>query len=182
MGELEIQEFLQILRSGNHEAAERAIAWLAPWLRRAISLRLVDGRVRRVTDTGDVFQSLMKDFLERGPDDGATPQNGACAKKYLIAAVHNKIVSRLRKEKRHSGSLASEPLSPEACPATQVEGRDLIDTVRKLLRDENHWPFDRRVEGFTWPEIAMPYGIPSDTMRMRLRRSVAHGLCKLKRG
>jgi DNA-directed RNA polymerase specialized sigma24 family protein len=181
MREMEIREFLEIVRSGDQPAVERAIAWLAPWLTRAISRRLVDCRIRRIADTADIFQSLMKDFLARKRTDLGAAKVGLPAKSYLVAAIQKKILMRLRKEGRRIGSVDVEPLSRDGSPAPEVEGRDFVDAIRNRLREEDHWPFDQRLDGFTWREISLPMGVASDTLRMRLRRSVATAIYDLNR-
>ena len=63
MASPELRRFLQILQSGDQQAIEAVLHELDPFLRKIIRLRLLDGRLRRVMDTTDIFQSLLKDFL-----------------------------------------------------------------------------------------------------------------------
>ena len=86
MSDAEFQNFLEILRNGDAEAVDRLLAACDPFLRRAIRRRLFDGRARRIVDTSDILQSLLKDFLSRERTENAavTPQR-LCA--YLAAAA-----------------------------------------------------------------------------------------------
>src|SRR5437870_4797385 len=116
----ELKEFLTRLRSGDRQAVEELLRELDPFLRRAIRLRLIDGRLRRVLDTTDIYQSLLKDFLSQEHPPVETSA-GLCA--YLAAAVHHKIHTRTRKERRHAGSLPEDwdPVGLEASACQQVE-------------------------------------------------------------
>jgi RNA polymerase sigma factor (sigma-70 family) len=178
----ELKEFLSRLRSGDRHAVEELLRELDPFLRRAIRLRLLDGRLRRVLDTTDIYQSLLKDFLsqkerEEPPESSA---GGLCA--YLAAAVRHKIQTRLRKERRHAGSLADgwEAVSPEPGANRQVEEEDFRQVVRDRLSAQNRPLFDLKTQGNTWAEIAEQLGARSDTLRMRLRRAVVTALGELR--
>jgi DNA-directed RNA polymerase specialized sigma24 family protein len=184
MASPELQEFLQTLQSGDQRAVEEMLRRLDPFLRRAIRLRLIDGRLRRVMDTADVFESLLKDFLARpaaaanesGNDPGDTPGNRPGGlQAYLAAAVHHKIRTKARKERHHAGSL---PLEWEAtdnhlCPDQELENRDFIDAIRSRLSHEDGALFDLKARGLTWPEIACRLGGTADGLRMRLNRALA---------
>jgi DNA-directed RNA polymerase specialized sigma24 family protein len=184
MGSPELQEFLQTLQSGDERAVEEMLRRLDPFLRQAIRLRLIDGRLRRVMDTGDVFDSLMKDFLARpastgkqgGNNDDNTPMSRPAAlHAYLAAAVHHKIRTKARKERRHSGSLPPEwdAADPQAAPSQELENRDFIEAIRSRLSGEECELFDLKSRGLTWPEIAGRLGGKADAMRMRLNRALA---------
>jgi DNA-directed RNA polymerase specialized sigma24 family protein len=183
MRDLETQDFLEILRSGDQESAEKLIASIEPWIRRVIHSRLVDRRLRRLIDTADVFQSLMGDFFARPQSEPSTCCGSMPADRYLSAAVHKKILMRLRKERRHSGDLEQhpEPLSREPSAGQCAAEKDYLDAVRNQLRNENRRSMDLRLDGFTWKEISAKLGGPSDTLRIRLRRSVAVAICELNR-
>jgi DNA-directed RNA polymerase specialized sigma24 family protein len=165
------------------ERFEQAIVRLEPWLRRVIRLRLAGGRLRRVADTCDVFQSLLKDFLLREGNPDVSAIRGPSLKRYLLGAVRNKVKARLRKEQRNAGSLEAypEPVSAEPDPQRVVSERDFVDAVLSRLTDEDRQLFEFKREGLTWPQVATVVGGKSDALRMRLRRSVAAAILKLSR-
>jgi DNA-directed RNA polymerase specialized sigma24 family protein len=171
----ESPDFFALLRSSDGPAVEELLNRLAPFLRSTIHLRLIGGRLRGLTDTTDILQSLLKDFLSRR-EPGHSPADGSaelCA--YLAAAVHHKICTKMRKERRHGGSLPEEcePVSPEPPPAQHVEGLDLRQAIRDRLSEQTRQVFDLRTQGLTWAEIAGQVGGNPDALRMRLRRTVA---------
>jgi DNA-directed RNA polymerase specialized sigma24 family protein len=177
----ELADFFAVLRSGDGRAVEQLLRQLDPILRRIIRLRLTDGRLRRLMDTTDIVQSLLKNFLYQSENDhpAAPGSDGLCA--YLAAAVHHKICTKTRKERRHAGSLPDgwEPLSPEPPPAQHVEGQDFRQEVRGRLPEPARRLFDLKVQGFTWAEVAEQAGGHPDALRMRLRRAVATALGEL---
>jgi hypothetical protein len=190
MASRELQEFLETLQGGNERAVEEMLRRLDPFLRKAIRLRLIDGRLRRVMDTGDVFDSLMKDFLARpastgkqgGNNNDNTPVSSPAAlHAYLAAAVHHKIRTKARKERHHAGSLPPqwEAADPQVAPGQELENRDFIEAIRSRLSPEECELFDLKARGLTWPEIAGRLGGKADAMRMRLNRALTAILSKL---
>ena len=170
----EFPDFLAALRTGDPQALEEFLREIDPFLRQVIRLRLIDSRLRRVVDTTDILQSLLKDFLSRRQSD--TPPGGATGGlyAYLIAAVRKKILARLRKECRHLGSLPDDwdAVSPEPSPAQQAERRDLYQVVRARLSEDKRLLFDLRAQGRTWPEIAQQVGGKPNALRVRLSKAI----------
>lgn len=185
MASPEVQQFLEILRDGDAHAVEELLRHIDPFLRRVIRQRLIDGRLRRVLDTTDVFHSVVKDFLARprpeaaeipggGGDHTPLPASGALGA-YLAAAVRHKIQTRSRKEKRHAGSLQHEwdVAGPEPSPSRVIQERDLKESIRARLAADRQRLFDLKSQGLTWDEIAERVGGRADALRMRLTRAVA---------
>jgi RNA polymerase sigma factor (sigma-70 family) len=177
----ELQEFLAVLRSGDPQAVDDLLRQLDPFLRRIIRQRLIDGRLRRVMDTGDIFQSLLKDFLSqrKSSDPG---EASAELRAYLAAAVHHKIQTRARKERRSVGSLPGdwEPVSREPPASERVEEQDLSRTILARLPEEKRRLFDLKRQGLTWAEIAKKVGGKPDALRMGLNRAIASVLSELR--
>jgi RNA polymerase sigma-70 factor (ECF subfamily) len=209
MASAEVQHFLETLRTGDSHAVEVLLRQIDPFLRRIIRQRLIDGRVRRVVDTTDVLHSVVKDFLARTrsrPETAAahgdrTPLPALAEKAtgppsskgqpafspnalgaYLAAAVHHKIQTRARKEKRHAGSLnpAWESPSPELSPSQLIQEQDFKEVIRARLSPDKQRLFDLKTQGLTWDEIAERVGGRADALRMRLTRSIAAILRELE--
>jgi RNA polymerase sigma factor (sigma-70 family) len=175
------REFLEILRSGDAEAVDQLLGEFDPFMRRAIRLRLFDRRARRVVDTADILQSLLKDFLERERTDAS----GAAVEKleaYLAAAARYKVASKVRKEKRRAANLSdiAEPASREPSSCQQVEDREQIETLRSRLDDRHRRLLDLSAQGMTWRQIADEIGGHPDTLRIDLRRSIAAALAPMR--
>jgi RNA polymerase sigma factor (sigma-70 family) len=178
--EPKFQNFLEILRSGDAEAVEQLLSELEPFLKGAIRVRLFNSRARRVIDTGDIVQSLLKDFLSSQQDrvEASFPKVRA----YLIAAARYKIAARIRKERRRTAGLddVPEPVSPDPRPCEVTADRDFVDAVRSQLDDANRRLFDLSRQGRTWREIADEIGSHPDSLRLQLRRSIAAVLAHRK--
>lgn len=183
MNEAGFQKFLEILHSGDEEAVDRLLADFDPFLRRAIRLRLFDRRARRVVDTADILQSLLKDFLERQGSDGAA-ESSRRLRAYLAAAAQYKITAKARKESRRTADLSdiADPVSRAPASSQIVEDRDLIDAIRSRLDESSRRLFNLSQQGQTWRQIANEIGGHPDTLRIRLRRSVAAALAEIRGG
>ena len=131
----ELQKFLGVLRAGDRQEVEKSLSDLDPLLRRIIRMRLIDGRLRHVLDTADIFQSLLKDFLSQEHPPVETSA-GLCA--YLSAAVHHKIHTKARKERRHAGRLPEdcEPVSSQPPASRHIEDHDFTQAIRARLSGE----------------------------------------------
>jgi RNA polymerase sigma factor (sigma-70 family) len=184
MASPELQEFLAVLQSGDQPGIEELLRQLDPFLRQVIRMHLVDGRLRHVLSTTDIFQSLLKDFLARRAGAPAPDDRQGGLRAYLAAAVHHKVRTRMRKERRHAGNLPEnqEPHDPERPASQQVEERDLLMAIRDRLSEGGRQLFDLKAQGLTWREVSETIGVPPDTLRMRLRRAVAAALDDLGHG
>jgi len=177
----ELQEFFALIRSGDERAVEAKLQEMDPFLRRVIRMRLLDGRLRRAVDTTDILQSLLKDFLRQpaAGEPAESSSNQLCA--YLAAAVRHKVQTRLRKERRHAGSLPEEweLASPEPDVGKRIEDEDLAAAIRGRLDESARSLFDLKAQGLTWHEIADKLACKADALRMRLNRAVAAALTEL---
>jgi DNA-directed RNA polymerase specialized sigma24 family protein len=181
MASRELHEFFAALRSGDPQTIESLLQRLGPVLRRIIRARLQDARVRRVADTSDIYQSLLKDFLFQPESRTPPSESSAGIYAYLAAAACHKIQAKQRKERRHLGSLAddSTAVSPGPSTSQRLENEDLINAVRARLGEENCLLFDLTMQGLTWTEISAIVGSSPDALRMRLRRRIASVLSEL---
>ena len=171
----ELQEFFAVIQGDDEQALEKMLQELDPFLRRLIRLRLRDGRLRRTVDTTDILHSLLEDFLRQPAAGEPAETSSAELSAYLAAAVRHKVQTRLRKERRHAGSLPLDwdPASrgPDICK--RVEDQDFAAAIRGRLDASTCLLLDLKAQGLTWPEIAAQVGGRADALRMRLNRAVA---------
>jgi DNA-directed RNA polymerase specialized sigma24 family protein len=177
----ELQKFFVVLRTGDHQAVQSELARIDPSLRRIIHARLQDSRLRRVADTGDIAQSLFKDFLYQSSEAGPTAYQSPGIHAYLAVAATRKIRERLRKHRMHSVGFSDQAglIDPGASQSAQVEDRDLIECLRNRLLEDCRRLFDLILEGLTWPEISRKLGGTPDALRMKLRRALADALTEM---
>ena len=88
--------------------------------------------------------------------------------------MRNKIRKKLRKERRHAGSLPDDwdTVSPDPSPAQIAERRDLCRVVQARLPEDKRLLFDLKVQGLTWTQIAEHVGGQSDALRLGLCRAL----------
>jgi RNA polymerase sigma factor (sigma-70 family) len=177
----ELQEFLARIQGGDEEEVEALLQELDPFLRRIIRMHLLDGRLRRAVDTTDILQSLIKDFLRQRAAGEPAEMSSAELSAYLAAAVRHKVQTRLRKERRHAGSLPEEwePTSPEPDAGKRAEDHDFAAAIRGRLGESARVLFDLKAQGLTWEEVAARVGGKAHALRVRLNRAIAAVLTEL---
>jgi DNA-directed RNA polymerase specialized sigma24 family protein len=145
-------------------------------------MRLIDGRLQHILDTGDIFQSLLRDFLAREKPQEVSSQSAGELRAYFAAAVRYKINTKARKERRRAGSLSAEetPISSESPVPQQLEDQDFLDAVRARLPNHQRLLLELRNDGLTWPEIGEQVGGNPDALRIGLTRAVAAVLSQLE--
>lgn len=181
MASAEVREFFRVLRSGDRPSVDALLRQLDAPLRKVIRMRLIDGRLRRTVDTTDIFHSLIKDFLSQKVGEASPSKLSTGVRAYLAAAVHHKIQTKARKERRHAGSLPTdpEPADSHQPAAEQVDAKDYLEAVRRRMSDGTRLLWDLSLQGLTWMEISEKVGGRPDTLRMQLRRGLAKVLAEL---
>jgi RNA polymerase sigma-70 factor (ECF subfamily) len=175
-------DLLARVRSGDQEAAADLIRQLEPELRRAVRVRMSDPRLRRVVDSVDICQSVLANFFVRvrlGEFDLGRPEQ---LLHLLLVMARNKLQDRVRRQQaqkrdqRRREAQAEVDLDALAGRAPQpgsiVAWRDLLDTVRQHLTDEERQLADHRALGLDWPEIAARVGGQPGTLRKKLGRAL----------
>jgi RNA polymerase sigma-70 factor (ECF subfamily) len=174
------QELISRVRAGDPQAAEQLFRQFEPHVRRAIRIRLVDQRLRRVIDSSDICQSVFGSFFVRvalGQYDLNDPQQ---AIRLLVDMGRKKLIAQERKERalrrdfRRAESAEAAETAParEDTPSRQVALRELVDEVRKRLSDEERQLAEDRALGRGWDQIAADHGGSAEALRKKLTRAV----------
>jgi RNA polymerase sigma-70 factor (ECF subfamily) len=183
MNEARLQVLVEQLRRGDEAAAEELVRFYEPQVRRAIRVRLRNRHLRRLLETSDVCQSVLKSFfmqVARGQDHIHDPTR---LRQLLMAMARKKLVSYARhhtaakRDVRRQVSLADclEALTARdqgPSPLDVVALRDLLSTVRGHFTDEEWTLINLRADGQTWREIAACIGSTEDAVRMKVCRAV----------
>jgi RNA polymerase sigma-70 factor (ECF subfamily) len=174
------QDLLGRVRAGDELAALELVRRYEPAIRRAIRIRLVDSRLRRVLDSADVCQSVFGSFFVRtalGQYELQTPQQ-------LLALLtdmgRKKLADQERKEaaaRRDARRVETVPdqkllADPDDSPSRQVALRELVEEFRKRLSPEERRLAERRADGQGWGEIAAEQGGSPEGLRKKLERAV----------
>jgi hypothetical protein len=166
-------EFQAAVRRADLPAAVALLRRFEPALRSVIRRHLADDRLRRVFETSDILQSVLKDFLRRQRSADRPPVNDDHIWGYLLQMVRRKIATKAR---RKAPELLPDGFDQPAggpAPPDRVADRLLLRDTRDRLPPAEQTLFDRIADGHTWTEIAAGTNQTPNGLRMRLRRAIA---------
>src|SRR5262245_11939427 len=157
MPEEAFAELIARVRAGDDQAAADLVRRYEPEVRREVRFLLRDPFLRRAFDSMDICQSVMGSFFLRaalGEYDLGRPEDLI---RLLISMTRNKVVDATRRQRaqrrdhRRATSLdAVELASATPTPSQIVEGRELLETFRGRLSDEERHLADLRAQGREW--------------------------------
>jgi RNA polymerase sigma-70 factor (ECF subfamily) len=176
------------VRAGDHAAAAELVELYGPAIRRAARHRMRDQRLRQIFDSMDICQSVMGSFFVRaavGQYELNTPEQLMAL---LARMAHNKVINQLKREqagrrdfRRRQGKVEEiDQAAAGETPSQIVAGRDLVQTFRDRLSEEERWLAEQRAQGRAWDELAAEKGMTPQALRMKLHRAlnrVARELC-----
>jgi RNA polymerase sigma-70 factor (ECF subfamily) len=176
------QELITRLRSGDPTAATELVRTYEKEIRRTIRVRLTDPRLRRTLDSMDICQSVLANFFVRasaGQFDLDQPEQ---LLRLLLTMARNKIIDKARMEqvrcrelgRGQPGSLELLAQLPDRreTPSQVVAGKELLETARGLLTNEERYLADERARGRGWAELAAETGKNADAIRKQLERAL----------
>ncbi len=179
--ELSFQALLESVRAGDDAAAAELLCRYEPVLRRIISVRLLNARLRGRVDTSDICQSVLASFFVRaalGQYDLKSPEE---LLKLLATMARNKVIDKARRRELEGDqdrrvSVAELPenalAAAEASPSQQVALRELVAEARRRLSPEERQLLELRQQGLEWTAIAVRVGGSPEALRKRLSRAV----------
>jgi RNA polymerase sigma-70 factor (ECF subfamily) len=177
---LPFAELMKRVRAGDGEAAEELVRFYEPAIRRAVRVRLVDSRMRRVLDSMDVCQSVMGSFFVRaalGQYAVTTPEQ---LLNLLVVIARNKLADEAKYQRAarrdfrraEGGSIAGRLPASGPTPSQQVSSEELLDACRQRLTSDERWLAEQRAQGREWLQIARERGEDAEVLRKRLARAV----------
>jgi RNA polymerase sigma-70 factor (ECF subfamily) len=170
------QELVRRVRGGENEAASELVARYGPAIRRAVRVRLVDQRLRRLFDSTDICQSVLGSFFVRaalGQYDLSTPGQ---LQNLLVAIARNKLADMAKRQRadcrdvgRDRGlDVAEQQPAAEPSPSQQVVAGELLVECRKRLSADERLLAEQRALGREWKDIAAEWGVDPEVLRKRL--------------
>src|SRR6266852_849929 len=178
---LEINRFGDLIcrvRAGDEAAATELVQLYEPYIRRAVRVRLVDSRLRRLIDSMDICQSVLASFFVRaalGQYEINTPDE---LLKLLVTMARNKLNNVVAKEQaerrdyRRNQKAGDYVQAAEETPSNLVSARELLEKFREGLSAEERSLADLRAEGHKWTEIAAQVGGTPEALRKKLARAI----------
>lgn len=176
------------VRSGDAKNAEAAFNELVDRygaaIRRTARLRLSSVRLKRLYESGDIFQSVLKSFFFRlaAPESNWELDTPAQLVNLLVSMTRNKVTDKTRREttKRRGGHIAKEaldnapePVSHSRTPAEEAELRELARKFTQSLDPEAQAIASLRyANDLEWNEIGELLGSSGDACRNRLNRAL----------
>jgi RNA polymerase sigma-70 factor (ECF subfamily) len=184
-------EFIRRIRAGDEQAAVELVQRFEPLIRRAIRLKLEDGRLCRLFDSMDVCQSVLKSFFVRtaaGEYDLDTPEQ---LQRLLVTMARNKLASEARRQHRQrrdnrrvagAGNELEGVAAGTSTPSEEVAGKELLERLRQNLSDEEKVIAELRSQGLAWTDIAAQLGGTAQARRVQLSRAVERVMRQLGLG
>ena len=138
--------FMRRVRAGDEQAARELVERYEPVIRREVKMRLRDPRLYRRLDWADICQSVLASFFVRatsGQYDLSQPDQ---LLRLLVVMTRHKLSKQERRhradkrdyqlaEERDPADLEGRP-GAEPTPSRLVAGRELLDTFRARLSEE----------------------------------------------
>jgi RNA polymerase sigma-70 factor (ECF subfamily) len=175
------RELMGRVRAGDEAAATQLVREYEPVIRRVVRIQLRDRRMRRVLDSMDICQSVLRSFFIRaalGQYELTTPQE---LLNLLSTVARYKLADQVKQHRREcrdvrrveSGSPEDRAIAAVASsPSEQAANRELLHEFRKRLSDDERHLADQRALGHGWAEIAAATGGSPDGLRKKLDRAI----------
>jgi RNA polymerase sigma-70 factor (ECF subfamily) len=177
-------ELMSRVQAGDPDAAAELVRHYEPDIRMEVRVRLrvQDGRVRRMLDSMDVTQSVLASFFAGIAAGRFAPQNPQQLLGLLVAMARNKLLSKVRDQRRQrrdarrgeSFDAARHDIPDlQESPSQIVSKQELLGEFRKRLSVEERRLADLRGDGQPWTEIAARLGGTAEGRRKQLERAFA---------
>jgi RNA polymerase sigma-70 factor (ECF subfamily) len=168
------QELLDRVRAGDQEAMTVLVRKYEPAVRRTVRVRLLDARLRRILDSSDVCQSVMKSLLNPAALQRYKLDTPDDLLKLLARMARNKLIRRVRKEnaKKRTPGTPPPPTPPPPSPSSVVIARELFEKARGHLTAEEWTIWELQEQGLTLDEIAKQVGGTGESVRKKLERAL----------
>lgn len=177
-------ELMSRVQAGDPDAAAELVRHYEPDIRMEVRVRLrvQDGRVRRMLDSMDVTQSVLASFFAGIAAGRFAPQNPQQLLGLLVAMARNKLLSKVRDQRRQrrdarrgeSFDAARHDIADlQESPSQIVSKQELLGEFRKRLSAEERRLADLRGDGQPWTEIAARLGGTAEGRRKQLERAFA---------
>jgi RNA polymerase sigma-70 factor (ECF subfamily) len=175
------RELIGRVRAGDEAAATQLVRDYEPVIRRVVRIQLRDGRMRRVFDSMDISQSVLRSFFVRaalGQYELRTPHE---LLKLLSTIARYKLADQVKQHQREcrdvrrveNGSPDERAIAAvQSSPSEQVANQELLDEFRKRLSDDERHLAEQRALGRGWAEIAAAAGGSPEGLRKKLGRAV----------
>lgn len=174
-------DFIRRIRDGDEDAAAELVRRYEPFIRREVRFRMRDARLRRVFDSMDICQTVLKSFFVRAAAGQFELDQDEDLPRLLVGMVRNRVAEEVRKQGRQrrdyrlvaDGSAALNAAAGQLpTPSRVLAGKELLAEVRQRLSEEERQMADLRGQGTPWDEIAGLLGGTAQARRVQLKRAL----------
>jgi RNA polymerase sigma-70 factor (ECF subfamily) len=177
-------ELIRRARTGDDVAWAELVRQFEPEIRRYIRFRLTSPALKRLKDSGDIFQSVAAIFFVRVAAGGCDLDDPGQLVKLLKRMAKNKIIDAGRKaENRVTNDAGSAVWAGVAgggqTPSRILAARELWEEARRRMTDDERRLVQMRADGMKWDDIAAAVGKSPDAVRKQFVRAcdrVSEGL------
>ncbi len=142
----------------------------------ATSAKLFGVALRVLNDRAQAEEALQETYIRIWQKAGQYKVNGLSPMTWLITVARNIAIDKKRKQKTPTEELPETiedtQIGPEAAAIAANENERLAVCLAKLPDDQANAVKRAYMEGATYAELASDFGIPLNTMRTWLRRSL----------
>ncbi|HVX60961.1 MAG TPA: sigma-70 family RNA polymerase sigma factor [Pirellulales bacterium] len=176
-------EWFSRIRAGDEEAITAFVKEYEPEIRAEVRRRFRRRDLRRVLDSGDICQSVFKNFFASASLDRFEFDTPEALVKLLLRMVRNKVVDQVRRQQADRRDVRrTESLCPtqhqvvlrsgEPSPEELATFAELRTRLRSRLSTLERRIAELRVAGCSWNAVAEQLGEAPDAVRKRLCRAM----------
>jgi RNA polymerase sigma factor (sigma-70 family) len=187
---IDFATFIRRIRAGDEQAAKELVERYEPVIRREVRMRMRDPRLNSRFDWTDISQSVMASFFVRAASGQYDLDQPDQLMRLLVVMTRHKLA---KQERRHR-ALRRDYRRVEGCdpayleeqtgttptPSRLVAGRELLETFRARLSDDDRQLADLRGQGCDWAEISAKLGGTPQARRKQLARAIDRALRQLE--
>jgi RNA polymerase sigma-70 factor (ECF subfamily) len=182
-------DLIRRVRDQDTTAAAELVRRYEPAIRRAVRIKLVDARLRRVLDSMDICQSVLGSFFTGPALDKYELDSPEHLLKLLTNMVRNKVIDQVRRQRAErrdhrrvvlDGADICQFVAAEPEPGQQLAMREYYQEVRRRLTADDRLLLERREQGQHWSEIAAELGSSPEALRKRLARALGEAARQLE--
>jgi RNA polymerase sigma-70 factor (ECF subfamily) len=173
-------DLIRRVRAGDKDACCELVRRYEPAIRSVIRNRL-SPRLRRLLDSFDLSQSVLKSFFPRAAAGRFVLDTPEQLTNLLAAMVRNKLHKQVRRQqarRRDCRRVQEGPVeeaqlaAPPVDPLRTLAAEERLRRVRALLTEEEWQVAELRDQGHGWIEIATRLNASPDALRMKYARSI----------
>lgn len=175
------QDLIARVRAGDADATTEFVRRYEPLLRRTVHVRLRDQRLRRLTDSMDICQSVLGSFFARAKKGQYQMDTPEQLVKLLARMARNKLADEVDRQRagcrdnrrvEDNGLSGRDFVGGEVTPSRQIGAKEALEAVWNRFTPDEKQLLELREAGYEWSEIAEQVGGSADALRKKLARAI----------